>query len=291
MPRSGLRRLLRGEASRPESDRHAVGKDAGSANGSAMDATKGVVSRRSEDSGNRGFGFRQPLKLDLHNHTYYSADGLMSPAALLGAAKAKGIACVAVTDHNTVEGALEAVRLADADLTLPRVIPGIELSTMDGEVVGLYVWENIPAGLSLFEAVERIRGQGGIVYLPHPFDRLRRGSVSRRERLRAAELADIVEVVNGRALCRRAGDKSLALAARLGKAQGAGSDAHRAAEVGTASVVVEAFPSQDILVSLINRGRVVHDLNLREYALNWGLQSLAAVTRVRRRMAGDIARR
>ena len=62
------------------------------------------------------------------------------------------------------------MELADADLTLPRVIPGIELSTSDGEVVGLYIWENIPAGLSLLGAVERIKGQGGIVYLPHPFD-------------------------------------------------------------------------------------------------------------------------
>jgi predicted metal-dependent phosphoesterase TrpH len=215
----------------------------------------------------------------------------MSPAVLLRTARAKGIACIAVTDHNTVEGALEAVRLAEADLTLPRVIPGIELSTTGGEVVGLYVWENIPTGLSLFDAVERIRGQGGIVYLPHPFDRLRRGSVSPRERLRAAELADIVEVVNGRALCRWAGDKSVALAERLGKAKGAGSDAHRTAEVGTASVLVEAYPSRDVLVSLIRRGGVVHDLNLREYVLNWGMQSLTPVTRMRRRMAGNLARR
>jgi predicted metal-dependent phosphoesterase TrpH len=231
------------------------------------------------------------LRLDLHNHTSFSADGSMSPASLLAAAKTKGIACIAVTDHNTVEGALQAVELADADLTLPRVIPGIELLTTDGEIIGLYVWENIPTHLPLLEAIERIRGQGGLVYLPHPFDRLRRGTVSKRERVRAAELADIIEVVNGRALCRRAGNKSLALAEQLGKARGAGSDAHHKAEVGFAAVLIESYPSRDTLVSLVERGRVVHDLSLREYALNWGVQGLAPVTRMRRRVAGDIARR
>jgi predicted metal-dependent phosphoesterase TrpH len=231
------------------------------------------------------------IRLDLHNHTFFSTDGLMSPAELLAAAKTKGIGCIAVTDHNSVEGALRAVEMADADLELPRVIPGIELSTVDGEVVGLYVWENIPAGLPLLEAIERIRGQGGVVYLPHPFDRLRRGAVSHRRREHAAQLADIIEVVNGRSLGPRASAKALALAERLDKAQGAGSDAHREAEVGIASVVVEAYPSQEILVSLVKRGRVVHDLNLREYTLNWGLQGLAPVTRMRRRVVGDPARR
>ncbi len=231
------------------------------------------------------------VRLDLHNHTLFSADGLMSPAELLATAGSRCVACIAITDHNSVAGALEAVRLADADPTLPRVIPGIELSTSDGEIVGLYVWETIPAGLPLLTAVERIKGQGGIVYLPHPFDRLRRGSVSSGARERAAELADIIEVVNGRSLSYRANEKSRRLAERLGKPQGAGSDAHRLAEVGNACIVVDAYPSREDLVSLVARGHVVHDLTLWEYTLNWGLQGLAPVTRLRRRLAGDLARR
>lgn len=215
----------------------------------------------------------------------------MSPAELLAAAKAKGIACIAVTDHNSVEGALRALELAEADLSLPRVIPGIELSTAGGEVVGLYIWDRIPAGLPLLEAVERIRGQGGIVYLPHPFDMFRRGAVSGRERIRAAELSDIIEVVNGKSLGPRAGEKALKLAKMLGKPEGAGSDAHRKADVGMASVLVEAYPSQEILVSLVAEGRVVHDLGLWGYTINWGLLGLAPVTRLRRRVAGDLPRR
>lgn len=231
------------------------------------------------------------LRLDLHNHTFYSADGLMSPAALLAAAKAKGVHCLAVTDHNTVEGALAAFELAEADYSLPRVIPGIELGTADGEIIGLYIWEDIPAGLSLLESVARVRGQGGVVYLPHPCDVLRRGAISRSERLRAAELSDIVEVLNGRSLGPRAGRKAQVLAARAGRPGGAGSDAHREAEVGTSYVTVEAYPSRDILVSLVAEGELCPSPNRRGYTVNWGMQGLAPVTRLRRRMVGELTRR
>jgi predicted metal-dependent phosphoesterase TrpH len=230
------------------------------------------------------------LRLDLHNHTSFSSDGLMSPAALLTGAKAKGIHCIAVTDHNTVQGALEALALAEADPSLPRVIPGIELNTADGEIIGLYVWENVPSGLPLLESVARIRGQGGLVYLPHPCDFFRRGAISRGERMRAAELADIIEVVNGRSLGPRAGSKAGGLARRLNKPRGAGSDAHREAEIGLAYVTVDAYPSRDTLVSLVTAGAVGHGLSPWEYLVNWGMQGLAPVTRMRRRVTGDLTR-
>jgi predicted metal-dependent phosphoesterase TrpH len=190
-----------------------------------------------------GFG----LRLDLHNHTHFSSDGAQSPATLLAAAKKRGIACVAITDHNTVRGGIEALTLAEADGRLPRVIPGVELATQSGEVIGLFVTEEIPKGLPVEEAVARIRAQGGIVYLPHPFDKVRRGAVSPVDRLRVARLADIIEVMNGRALGTQAGRKSVELAAFLGKPGGAGSDAHRRAEVGTAYVLVEAIPTPETL--------------------------------------------
>jgi predicted metal-dependent phosphoesterase TrpH len=226
------------------------------------------------------------LRLDLHNHTRFSADGLMSPATLLRAAAALGIDCVAVTDHDSVRGALEALALAESDSSLPRVIPGIELSTLDGEIIGLYVKEPIPAGLPLETAVRLIRKQNGLVYLPHPYDLFRRGTISRGARQRAAELADIIEVVNGRSLGPRAGRKAAGLARRLGKPAGAGSDAHRKTEVGLAYVVVDEYPSRDTLVGLINAGKVKNGLSPRDYTLNWGMQGLAPVTRMRRRVVG-----
>ncbi|MBN1628932.1 MAG: hypothetical protein JW990_04155 [Thermoleophilia bacterium] len=214
----------------------------------------------------------------------------MSPSALLEAAKAKGIHCLAVTDHNTVRGALEAVSLAEADITLPRVIPGIELTTADGEIIGLYIWQEIPSGLSLLESVTCIRGQGGLVYLPHPYALFRRGAISRSERTRAAELADIIEVVNGRALGPDAARKARRLARRAGKPAGAGSDAHHEAGVGMAYVTVEAYPSQDTLIELVEEGTIGHTLGARAYVANWGMQFRAPITRVRRRFNGELAR-
>lgn len=231
------------------------------------------------------------FKLDLHNHTAYSLDGLMSPAELLAAAKAQGLDFVAVTDHNTVEGALEAVALVEGDPSLPGVIPGIEVSTQGGEIIGLFVRGEIPAGLPLRDTIERIRAQGGVVYLPHPCDRLRRGAVGRRERAVALAEADLVEVANGRSLTRFAGDKAVKLARRAGKPAAAGSDAHRPTEIGQAYVVVASRPTCENLVSLVAAGSVVHRLGLREYLLNWVVQGLSPLTRTRRRLVGMWSRR
>jgi predicted metal-dependent phosphoesterase TrpH len=224
------------------------------------------------------------IKLDLHNHTHFSSDGVQSPAELLAAAKAQGIDCLAITDHNTVRGALEGCALAAADATLPRVIPGVELMTAQGEVVGLYVEDEIPQGLPVEDAVLRIRLQGGLIYLPHPFDRVRRGAISARERSRVVGLADIVEVVNGRALCSRAGLRSGYLASRSGRLAGAGSDAHRVSEVGTACVLVEELPTRETLLDLLATGRIEHRLQARRYARNWFFMGMAPVTRWRRRL-------
>lgn len=224
------------------------------------------------------------FRLDLHNHTAYSSDGVLAPAALLARARQRGLHCVAVTDHNTVAGALEAMALADADPSLPRVIPGVELTTRVGEIIGLYVTQEIPSRLSLIDSVARIRAQGGLVYLPHPFDRVRRGAIQPRERLHAARLSDIVEVLNGRALTPRATAKAAALAEQTGRPAGAGSDAHRPSEVGTAVVVVDRMPTVDTLVELLADGRLQAGLRSHEYVLNWGFQGLSPVTRLRRRL-------
>ena len=231
------------------------------------------------------------LRLDLHNHTHFSADGLMTPEVLLETAKAKGIGCIAVTDHNTVQGALEALALSRADSTLPRVIPGVELRTQAGEIIGLYVNEEIPRGLPLGEAARRIREQGGLVYLPHPFDVFRRGAITRAERDDAAVLADLVEVVNGRSLSGRSTRKARDLAVRSGKPGGAGSDAHRKSEVGRARVVVSDHPTRDTLVALVAAGTVSHDLGRRQYTFNWARQAMAPVTRLYRRATGSLVGR
>lgn len=228
------------------------------------------------------------LRLDLHNHTSFSADGGLTPAELLHTARCRGLDCIAVTDHNTVWGALSALELSESDASLPRVIPGIELLTADGEVIGLYVRENIPKGIPLKEAVDRIRALGGVVYLPHPYDVFRRGAISAGERDLAAKCSDVVEVANGRALSPRAGAKSGRLAALHGKPRGAGSDAHRKNEVGRSYLVVSEMPTRETLVGLVSAGTVENRLRVRDYAMNWGGQASSPVTRAWRRITGTL---
>lgn len=233
---------------------------------------------------------QQPVRLDLHNHTAHSSDGVMSPLVLMRTARKRGVGCIAVTDHNTVEGALECLALAEADPTLPRVIPGVEVSTADGDVIALYVTQSIPLGLPALDTVALIREQGGLVYLPHPYDSVRRGTISSKVREAVGAAADIIEVLNGKSLSSWSVRNSDALAGRQGKPRGAGSDAHGRAEVGRAYVVIERQPTRDDLAALVASGRLREGLHWHEYLGNWALQPLAGVTKFRRKSGRRLSR-
>jgi len=192
----------------------------------------------------------------MHNHTHWSRDGTMSPRRLLELARGRGIDCLAVTDHDRFEGAREAAALAAAHPELPRVIPGQEITTQAGELIGLYLVEAVPAGLPPLETVARIHRQGWLAYLPHPCDSLRRGSMAAEHRDLVARAADLIEVRNGRSLRRGFDRRSTALAHALAKPGGAGSDAHYEAEVGLAWALVTAIPTRDTLPALLWEGSV-----------------------------------
>lgn len=212
---------------------------------------------------------RRGVVLDLHNHTRYSHDGAMAPLELLRAAARRGIDCVGVTDHGTLRGGIEAAELAASDPSLPRVIPGQEVLTRQGEVIGLYLTEDIGADLDLEEAVAAIRRQGGLVYLPHPHDDVRNASIRPEAVERAARLADVVEVVNGRSVYRRFDTMALDLATRHAKVLGAGSDAHYPGELGRAVMLVERLPTRDDVLTVLQRGRPVRPKSLRSELLTW----------------------
>jgi predicted metal-dependent phosphoesterase TrpH len=209
------------------------------------------------------------IRLDLHNHTHHSSDGTMTPRRLLELAGKRGLDCLAVTDHDTLRGGLECARLAAADVGLPRVIAGQEVTTRSGELVGLYLSEEVPSGLTLLEAVAAIHGQGGLVYLPHPFDHLRRRTVAKSHLLKAAELADIIEVRNGRMLREAFNRRAAELAQRMRKPGGAGSDAHFPGEVGRAYVEVAELPTRDTLLELLAAGATSRTLSPRGRSLAW----------------------
>jgi predicted metal-dependent phosphoesterase TrpH len=170
-------------------------------------------------------------KIDLHVHTCASHDALTRPADVVRWAQRRGIG-VAITDHNTTE---VARHLRD---TAPiPVIVGEEIRTTCGEIIGLFLARTIPPDLSPQETIARIRDQGGIVYLPHPLDRVRRHSALDHATLQEiVEQIDAVEVLNARVTFAADNCRAADLARAHGLLCGAGSDAHMGCEIGRAYV-------------------------------------------------------
>jgi predicted metal-dependent phosphoesterase TrpH/glycosyltransferase involved in cell wall biosynthesis len=211
---------------------------------------RGLVSRRSARRETRDpLAGRDWIVADLHLHTSWSHDCQIPVAELLDHAEAEGLGAIAVTDHNVFGGALEAVELArDRDLI---VIPGEEVKTAgQGEVIGLFLTEEIPRGLPFAETVEAIRAQGGLVYLPHPFDRMHAIPEAATLHRHLAQV-DVLEVYNARLLFEAYNDEALRFARKYDLTMGAGSDAHVLQGVGTGGVRMRAFDGpEEFLVSL-----------------------------------------
>jgi predicted metal-dependent phosphoesterase TrpH/glycosyltransferase involved in cell wall biosynthesis len=179
------------------------------------------------------------IAADLHLHTSWSHDCQIPVEELLDTAEEQGLRAIAVTDHNVFGGALEAVELArHRDLI---VIPGEEVKTKEqGEVIGLFLREEIPRGQTFDETVAAIKAQGGIVYVPHPFDRLHAIPDAATLHRNLAQI-DILEVYNARLLFEAYNDEALRFARKYGLAMGAGSDAHVVQGIGTGRVRMPAF--------------------------------------------------
>lgn len=182
------------------------------------------------------------MTVDMHIHTFYSHDGYLSLHGLDTACHRKGLTTVAITDHDAIIGAMEADRLFRAGRFRTGVIVGEEVTTSQGEIIGLFLREYIPPGMSLAETIEAIRMQGGLVYLNHPFGYERRSarlSLSHLEPL--WNRIDVVEIFNGRNWSRQANQSARDWAAEHGKPGGAGTDAHSAWEVGRSFVRLREF--------------------------------------------------
>jgi predicted metal-dependent phosphoesterase TrpH len=186
---------------------------------------------------------------DLHLHTSWSHDCSIDVDDLLNHAEAQGLGAIAVTDHNAIGGALEAVGRARGRRLV--VIPGEEIKTAeDGEVIGLFLREEIPAGMSFGETIDAIRTQGGLVYVPHPFDRLHAIPSPATLHRHLAEI-DVFEVYNARLLFEAYNEEALRFARKYNLTPGAGSDAHVLAGVGTGAVRMRRFSGpEEFLVSL-----------------------------------------
>src|SRR5207342_2899907 len=184
-----------------------------------------------------------------------------------------GLGGIAVTDHNAFGGALEAVALADRrDLI---VIPCEEIKTDNqGEVIGLFLTEEIPRGLSFSETVEAIRDQGGLVYLPHPFDRLHAIPDPATLHRHVAEI-DVFEVYNARLLFEGFNDEALRFARKYGLTMGAGSDAHVLQGVGTGVIRLRSFDGRDEFLASLRTAQVLRRPRSLLYlqSLKWAAQA------------------
>jgi predicted metal-dependent phosphoesterase TrpH len=208
-----------------------------------------VRRRRSPRADGDPLADREWIICDLHMHTSWSHDCAVEAADLVDHAEAEGLGAIAVTDHNVFGGALEAVELARGR-TL-TVIPGEEVKTDgQGEVIGLFLQEEIPRGMSFADTIAAIREQGGLVYLPHPFDRMHSIPDTATIMRHLADI-DVFEVYNARLLFEAYNDEALRFARKYNLTAGAGSDAHVLQGVGTGALRMRSFDGpEEFLLSL-----------------------------------------
>jgi predicted metal-dependent phosphoesterase TrpH len=190
------------------------------------------------------------LRIDLHLHSIYSHDGQSSLQALIDRSRECGLDRIALTDHNTVDGALELASMAP-ELT----IVGEEAKTREGEVIGLFITERLTPYLMPEEVMDRIHEMGGLTYLPHPLDR-RRANFRPERVVQLAERIDIIETYNP--WCEPAANAAAAkLAVDLGKVAATGSDAHGIEELGRSWMEIEDYGDPPDFLEKLRRARHV----------------------------------
>ena len=206
------------------------------------------------------------IKADLHVHTCYSIDCLTPLERIVERCLELGIDCIAIADHNTIAGALRLREIAPF-----KVIVAEEVLTPVGEIMGLFLSEAVPRGLSPQETISRIRSQGGLVAIPHPFGR----SLSWKSNpLTSAEVlsqVDIIETFNSRTPLSNSSAKAWKLAKEQGKAASAGSDAHTSGEIGRAYVEMSEFEGPENFLNSLAQGKIFGEKSsyLAHFASTW----------------------
>ncbi len=174
--------------------------------------------------------------IELHSHTIYSQDCLIRLSHLPEICQAKGIDKLAITDHNTAKAALELARLHPM-----LIIPGEEIMTTQGELLAWYITQEVPAGLTPQATIERLRDQGALIGVSHPFDRYRKGAWRVEDLVAIVDQVDAIEVFNARCIHNADNVKAYEFATKYGKLMTCGSDAHVPPEFGQAVVRARPF--------------------------------------------------
>lgn len=172
------------------------------------------------------------MRYDLHTHSKYSVDGFLEPEKIVETAMRRGLSGIAITDHNTIKGALKAKRYETDDF---NIICGSEISTERGEVIGLFLSSEITSHVFI-DVVEEIKEQDGIIILPHPYDKLRKNGIHLEKK--EVKLIDGIEIYNSRCMFQKYNNDALQFAKKNNLIGVAGSDAHFAGEIGNAGVFI-----------------------------------------------------
>ena len=191
------------------------------------------------------------LKADLHIHTKYSMDCQTPLDKIISRCEELGINCIAIADHGTAEGALEMQKIAPF-----KVIVAEEILTTHGEIMGMFLKETIPSGITPQEAVKRIRAQGGLVNIPHPFETIRGSALKDAMIDEIAKDIDIMEVLNSRSPFPANTNKARAFAAEHHIPGGAGSDAHTVIEIGNAYIEIPDFNTKEEFLKAVAQGKI-----------------------------------
>jgi len=191
------------------------------------------------------------LKADLHIHTEYSFDCSTPLEKIVDRCLKLGINCIAIADHGTVEGALKMQGLAPFSVIIAE-----EIITPHGEVMGMFLKETIPGGLSVEQAISEIRAQDGLVCIPHPFERIRHSALDSRIVEEIIGQIDVIEAFNARSPFPSSSAKAKAFAEKHSIAQSAGSDAHSLAEIGNAYVEMPEFSGRDDFLQALVKGKI-----------------------------------
>jgi glycosyltransferase involved in cell wall biosynthesis len=219
-----------------------------------------VTARRREVRGNSRIrsrlASRRLIDVDLHMHTDHSYDCATPVEVLLAEAKGRGLGAIAITDHNEISGALDARDKAPREL---KVIVAEEVKTADqGEVIGLFIEEKIPRGMTLQETIAAIKDQRGLVYVPHPFDRLH--SVPDYEHLLdVLDDVDAIEVFNPRVAISEFNDEAVRFAAKYRIPAGAGSDAHVPQGLGSVRIRMREFDGPEEFLESLRDADIVRN--------------------------------
>ena len=191
------------------------------------------------------------MKADLHIHTKYSMDCDMPLEKIITRCLETGINCIAIADHGTIEGALKM-----QTITPFPVIVAEEILTPHGEIMGMFLKDGIPSGLSVGETISRIKAQGALVCIPHPFDIFRQSALKARVIEEIVDQIDVIEVFNSRSPLLQSSVKAQIFAQKYGIPGSAGSDAHTPGEIGKAYVEMPEFNGRDDFLNALANAKI-----------------------------------